>query len=59
MGHEINVTFSSEGVVIARLNADTTELPNGVKGNFLHANHTLVDVKVHWVPAFIPNQLFV
>ena len=59
VGHEINVTFSSEGAGIACPNADTIELPNGVKGNFLHANRTLADVKVHWVPALSKNQLFV
>lgn len=31
--------------------ADTIDIPNGVKGNFLHANRTLADIKVHWVPA--------
>ena len=43
---------------MACLTADTIDLPNGVKGNFLHANKTLADIKVHWVPACFSDRAF-
>ena len=49
--HQINPSFKSEGGVVACLTADTIDIPNGVKGHFLHANRTLADKKVRWVPA--------
>ena len=58
VSHQINLSFMTEGGVMACLTADTIDLPNGVKGNFLHANRTLADIKVHWVPAcFIVQEL--
>jgi len=58
ISHQINLSFKTEGGVMACLTADTIELPNGVKGNFLHANRTLADIKVHWVPACFSDRAF-
>ena len=51
ISHQINPSFKSDGGVVACLTADTIDIPNGVKGHFMHANRTLADIKVHWVPA--------
>ena len=58
ISHQINLSFKSEGGVMACLTANTIDLPNGVKGNFLHANRTLADIKVHWVPACFSDRAF-
>ena len=58
ISHQINLSFKTEGGVMACLTADTIDLPNGVKGNFLHANRTLADIKVHWVPACFSDRAF-
>ena len=58
ISHQINLSFKTEGGVMACLTADTINLPNGVKGNFLHANRTLADIKVHWVPACFSDRAF-
>ena len=58
ISHQINLSFKTEGGVMACLTADTIDLPNGVKGNFLHANRTLADIKVHCVPACFSDRAF-
>ena len=56
ISHQINLSLKYEGGVMACLTANTIDLPNGVKGNFLHANRTLADIKVHRVPACFQTE---
>ena len=58
ISHQINLSLKYEGGVMACLTANTIDLPNGVKGNFLHANRTLADIKVHRVPACFSDRAF-
>lgn len=56
---EVNLTFRSEASVDTCLMEDTLDLPNNVSRTFSPSSGSVVDIRIHWVPAQVSDQVFV